>query len=154
MEMWLCEHSMRPGCALKAPLLLICLLQGSETRGGIIWISLMLFSAGFFPDADSQWARTACLSLCRSRDSPLFITRFINLNANWFLQGPFSARGGPTPVSPRWLSVRARVTRTWSDTSWQCEPLLAVCPHGVRRWYGFEGLPGPGETSGGIARRR
>lgn len=70
-----------------------------------IWISLM--------------SLTVCLPRCRStissppvcrafscwRDSALFITRFINLNANWFCEGGLSERWGPSPVFSHWLCV-------------------------------------------------
>lgn len=49
----------------------------------------------------------ACLSAFCGRDSPLFITCFINLNANWFCKG--LSDWGPTPVLSRWLCVCACV---------------------------------------------
>lgn len=46
---------------------------------------------------------SACLSAFCRRDSALFITRFINLNANWFCKG--LSDWGPSPVFPHWLCV-------------------------------------------------
>lgn len=158
MEMWLYEHSIRPGCVFKAPLLLICLLQGSEMRADYLNIFDALFSRIFFlmPTHNEP---DACLSLSRSRDSALFITRFINLNANWFYKG--LSAWGPTPVSPRWLSVRARVTRVrvlctcWSS-EWHVLTARAS-PACLSAWSAapirFEGSQ-PGETSDEEAEKR
>lgn len=46
----------------------------------------------------------ACLSLSSSRDSALFITRFINLNANWFHEG-LSMWGPNSCLTPLIVSV-------------------------------------------------
>lgn len=74
----------------------------------------------------------ACLSLSCSRDSTLFITRFVNLNANWFCKG--LSVWGPTPVLPHRLSACARVCvlctcwiPEWHVLTVQASSCLSVC---------------------------
>lgn len=74
---------------------------------------------------------TACLLVVCGSDSTLFITRFINLNANWFCEG--LSDGGPSLVFSHWLyvcicSCVCAPAGSWSDASWRKSlSCLSVC---------------------------
>lgn len=84
---------------------------------------------------------SACLSAFCRRDSALFITRFINLNANWFCEG--LSDWGPS-LPPLIVCLRVCVYVCVLCTCWKLEwhvlteqPLLPVCLPQVWHWYGL-----------------